>query len=103
MAGTPCHGVPHSRTALVTAVPSCNSGLAQLDSLLLQAAEPKKAPRSRKGRRAAVVEAEAADVHAEEIEIIDDDEEGADSGASQVPPPCSCCHPHCTTALKSSL
>ncbi len=51
----------------------------------LQAAEPKKAPKSRKGRRAAVVEAEAADVHAEEIEIIaDDEEEGADSAASQV-------------------
>jgi len=32
-----------------------------------------------------VVEAEAADVHAEDIEIIDDDEEeGADSAASQV-------------------
>lgn len=32
-----------------------------------------------------MVEAEAADVHAEEIEIIDDDEEeGADSAASQV-------------------
>ena len=31
-----------------------------------------------------MVEAEAADVHAEEIEIIDDEEEGADSAASQV-------------------
>ena len=51
----------------------------------LQVAEPKKAPKNRKGRRAAV--AEAADVHAEEIEIIDDEEEGADSGASQVQPP----------------
>ena len=29
-----------------------------------------------------MVEAEAADVHAEEIEIIDDEEEGADSAAS---------------------
>ena len=54
----------------------------------MQAAEPKKAPKGRKGRRAAVTEAEAADVHAEEIEIIDDDEEGADSAASQVQPPC---------------
>ena len=55
----------------------------------LQAAEPMKVPRSRKGRRAAVAEAEAADGHAEEIEIIDDDEEeGADSAASQVLLPC---------------
>ncbi len=54
----------------------------------VQAAEPKKAPKGRKGRRAAVTEAEAANAHAEEIEIIDDDEEGADSAASQVQPPC---------------
>ena len=34
-----------------------------------------------------MAEAEAADMRAEEIEILDDDEEGADSGASQVQPP----------------
>ena len=71
-------------------------------TIRLQAAEPKKAPKGRKGRRAAVAEAEAADAHAEEIEIIGDGEEGDDSGASQVQPPCSCCQPHCTTASKCS-
>lgn len=52
----------------------------------VQVVEPKKAPKGRRSKRAAVAEAEAADVHAEEIEIIDDDDEdGAeDSAASQV-------------------
>ena len=52
---------------------------------MLQVAEPKQAPKGRKGRRAAVAEAEAADVHAEEIELIeDDDDESADGTLSQV-------------------
>lgn len=52
--------------------------------VVLQAAEPKKAPKGRKGRRAAVAEAEAADMHAEEIEVIDDEDEGADLAVCQV-------------------
>ena len=51
---------------------------------MLQVAEPKKAPKGRKGRRTAVAEAEAADVHAEEIELIDDDDDSADGTLSQV-------------------
>ena len=52
---------------------------------MLQVAEPKKAPKGRKGRRAAVAEAQGADMHAEEIELIeDDDEESAEGTLNQV-------------------
>lgn len=70
----------------------------------VQATEPKKAaPKGRKGRRAAVTEAEAADVHAEEIEIIDDEEEGADSAASQVQPPYWHMLAHAVTCLRLQM